>query len=762
MTSRKHPAILFFLLGAFCHMKTVNAQESGIGSNPVLQSVKDKFNLFGKGKTISLSDVQLNTEYFNTGDSAKGIGSNAIGPMRYGIYASARLHVLHIPFQLRYQAIDGLGTLMSPTTSSFYTGNFDVDAYRQLLIQKVMEQVRPDQVMPIIKSRMDEIRARYERKLANELQEIGSRMLLEKSKGLVSVETLRNLSYSDPVALRNTVFSGLSLDRYREMLAKRDELLKMKPASSLDSIAAYREAEEYIRDYNGRTEVLELVMNARKALAADPSFSELASHFPFTKEKFRQYLKNPKNLNEIIARFGQLSGIQKVFTRLTHVNLGQNPLKGGDFEFKNVLNNGLDLGMMSSKMNAALKVGKKNHVNKWMRTGLNSIVENEYSGLLGMQIARGTQGLTQQTLSVNFFNFANGPVQAGRPDSYLTSFLPNARRQDAVVTYGIGFNLGSGHNLKVDVSKSLGTYRNMLDADSGLSQKSAAASLLGSSGFANYAAALDYKGQLLKTKVDLQVSKVGLGYNNPGNFMLNRGQTRVKWGLTRDLLKRKLQVRYLGEFRQQHFDPQKRFRYHSLLSRFQGAFRMRKGNRLSVGYQRSDFRTTMPDTKLDNGGLELWQATGSFRFRWKKIPIFYTTNLNWQSLSVPSSPGLFYKTRSLLLMNNFSASLGKNVLGLTLFANISNDRDYFFNTSTYSSELSYSYRVGKLFQINSSLGYFSNLGWNNQIGTRQQISGRLLRSWDISMGFDIKRAIRTVRSDMANLMFMHATLTYRR
>ena len=106
--------------------------------------------------------------------------------------------------------------------------------------------------------------------------------------------------------------------------------------------------------------------------------------------------------------------------------------------------------------------------------------------------------------------------------------------------------------------------------------------------------------------------------------------------------------------------------------------------------------------------------------------------------------------------------VNKNVLSLLIQANVSNNKDYYFNTSFYSTELNYGYGLGKLIKLTSGLGYFANTSWNNQIGFRQQLSAQLLRNWDLSTGLDVKRAVKTIRQEMANLLFIHVSLTYRR
>jgi hypothetical protein len=115
-----------------------------------------------------------------------------------------------------------------------------------------------------------------------------------------------------------------------------------------------------------------------------------------------------------------------------------------------------------------------------------------------------------------------------------------------------------------------------------------------------------------------------------------------------------------------------------------------------------------------------------------------------------------YKSTAVLVMHSSTMTVNKNPLSLTFLLNRSNNKDYLFNTSMFSSETSYSYPVSGTIRLGNSLGYYDNTGWNKQVGVKQQVSAVLMGRLSIDVDLTYKKAVEITRPELANQIFLTA------
>ena len=98
---------------------------------------------------------------------------------------------------------------------------------------------------------------------------------------------------------------------------------------------------------------------------------------------------------------------------------------------------------------------------------------------------------------------------------------------------------------------------------------------------------------------------------------------------------------------------------------------------------------------------------------------------------------------------------------MTLLVNQSDNKDYYFNTSFVNAEIDYGYALGEKIRLNSGAGFYSNAGWNKQIGIKQQLSGTLFSKMDIDISVSYKKAVKVIREELANQVFISSSVHYR-
>lgn len=718
-----------------------------------------KVKLLTEGKFLNAGNTKFNVEYYYTHDTA-GVALGGYRSMQgildYSIYSSVSIG--NIPFTVAVDANNGFYSSSHLPFNDFYAVNFDPEKYKKLLQSQVLSKIKPELVLNTLMSRIDNIRHSYEQKLLSELSTIQQEFKQQTGELFTIPSEMTDLSKADFTSLRSSIFKDLSPEKYAELLKRLQE---MRSITTADVSAERKKVEAAVGKYEATEKMFAAFKEKKEQFESNKLVKELKSHLPFTPDKFREYLSKPGNLREVIRQHGSLSGLQNIFLSLTKLDLGQNPVQNGELNMKGLLNTGLNTAFESKKAKAGFIVGKNNNINNWLQGGLNSIVGNEYSGLTGISIGTGSNSRTEQTVSVNLFNFMNTPGMSDPLRQFQANYLANAPRQDAVVTYHSAFKLGDKHKVQVDLSKSFGSYRNQQNDDSSRFTKSAASGLLGNEGKANYAAMVNYDGEIMNTAVQVMVKKVGLGYNNPGNIFLRRGETQLQLAFGRKLLKQKLNLRYKMDYRHQQFDTEKRFVANTFSNKLQLNYRLRKNTRVGLSYQRSDYRTTSFYQANGNGLSTTLQADGSYRFALAGKKISNTSTLSLQEMNLPMSTGAAYKNTTILAVHTSSVPVGKNLLLITLMGNQSKNKEYYFNTAFVNAEAGYVYTLNKNIRLSSGSGYYYNKGWNTQLGIKQSITATLAAKLEMDINVDYKKAVQTVRPELANQLLIYSSVRYR-
>lgn len=751
--------------------KEINALSPGIGKKNPADQIKTEANnlaasglskvkLLTGGKFFNMENTGFNVSYNYSRDTtglALGGYRSLQGILDYSIYS--KVTVANIPFTADIDANQGLYTSGRPPFNDFYAFNFDPDKYRELLRSQVLSRIKPEQVLSTLMNRIDNIRHSYEQKLLNELSAVQQDFKQQTGELFTIPSEITDLSKADFTSLRASIFKDLPPEKYAGLLKRLQEI---KSTSDTPGLSEERKkVEAAIGKYETMEKMFGAFKEKKEQFENNKLVKELKSHLPFTPDKFREYLSKPGNLKDVVRQYGSLSGLQNLFLSLTKLDLGQNPVQSGELNMQGILNAGLNTSFESKKARAGFIVGHNSNVNNWLQGGLNSVVSNEYSGLTGFSIGTGTNSRTEQTVSLNLFNFMNTPGMSDPLSQFQTSYLANAPRQDAVITYHSAFKLGSKHEVQIDLSKSFGSYRNQQNEDSSRFTKSAAGGLLDNEGKANYAAMVNYDGEILNTNVQLMVKKIGLGYSNPGNIFLRRGETQFQLALGRKLLKQKMNLRYKVDYRHQQFDPEKRFIANTFSNKLQMNYRFRKNTRIGISYQRSDYRTTSFYQANGNGLSTTLQADGSYRFSLGRKKISSTSTLSLQEMSLPMSTGTDYRNTTILAVHTSSVPVGKNLLLITLMGNQSKNKEYYFNTAFVNGEAAYVYTLNNNIRLSSGAGYYYNKGWNTQLGVKQSITATLIQRLELDINVDYKKAVRTIRPELANQLLIYSSVRYR-
>ena len=725
-------------------------------SKEALSPLVSKIRLLQGKPKIALSNVNLALGYsymLDTSTVVRGM-YNKLGSM-YSYNGDYGLALSGIPFRGSVNGNNGVYNMSGTRLNDLYNINFDPQSYRELLQQEVMAKIKPDIVLGAVLKRINTIKESYQANLKNDLRRIQDKFVAKYGEDLNIPEDVTDITVTDITSLKGRLFSNVSPDAYKDETERYQNILQRASAgkdSSMMNNVLYE---------SEKAEALQKVLYWKEKYENNPTVKKLQSHLPFTPENYKAYLSQPGKLSEVINKYGSISSLQSFFLNITKLDLGQNAVENGQFSVNNLVNTGINTAFQNNKFGAGFIAGVNNNPNNWLQGGLNNFITNEYRSMTGITLGTGSSNFMNNSVSVNLFNFSN-PSWAEDPSQYLQSaYLPTIRRKDAVISFHSDVNLGAKHQVGIDLSKSFGSYQNLSAENNGEYNKNAISGMLGGEGKSNYAVAVDYKGEILFTDVQMLVRNAGLGYSNPGNMFLRRGETQLQLGLARAFFNRKLSLKYKTDFRNQHFDPDRKFTYTTFSNRVNASWKVKRNNRVGVSYQQSSYVSHLPATSAVKGNSAVIQGDGTYRIRLWQKNITNTEVITYQKMLLPSLTGDTYKSNAVLLAHTSLIPLKSNFLILSLMMNQSNNSEYYFNTSSVNSEISYSFTLLNKFQLVSGAGYFVNKGWNEQVGLKQQLTFTASQHILFDVGVDFKKAVKVIRPELANPVFVNTSVSYR-
>lgn len=734
------------------------AQQIGNMAKDAAAPLREVQQLFTDKTPVRLSKVTAEAGYnylHDTSGQALGMYKNMDGAYNYNVQVQATF--MNMPFNVGFKGTNGIYTYDQTPLSSLSKFNFDHEQYMNSIKQKLVEKVNPQLLLDATMKRVKQIEEKYSNALKGELTGIANNYKKEFQSEIKLPDGIADVNTTDVSSLRTKLFSPDVINNYNNSLTRIQQMTQGKDIKQLEKDTLYQKELANVKQYEALEKVYEKVQAWSKRFQGNEEVKKLKENLPFVTGSMKSYLNNPANIQKMASENFSMSSLQRIFMNVTKLDIGQNAVQGGNYSVTDLINTGVNTQVKTPKFGIDAIYGKNNTPNNWLQSGLTSPITNEYTSVAGVKIGSGTNSAIEQSVGLNFFNFKNSPSTKDNPDAYMQS----GARKDVVFSIHSGFTISSVHTVEFDVSKSFGSYDNQMNTSGTPVDKSSALnSLMGNNGADNYAVAVDYKGELWQSDVNVYAKKTGLGYNNPGNYLLRRGETQLGLGFARNFLKRKLSVKYSGSYRAQHFDPDKNYLFTSVNNKAQVGYKITRSDKVSVTYQRSDYTNKQPNTASVTGNNVRLQVDGAYRIWYKKKQILNNTSLSQQKMNIPVAGGENFKSNSILLTHTSSLILDKNILSITVLGNKSDSKDYYFNTSMFISEASYSYALDSKTRLTSATGYYSNYGWNRQIGASQQISTTLMDKINADVQVGYKYAVKVIRPELANQLFINASIRY--
>ena len=725
-----------------------------------LQPLHTLTKLFDGGQAMRVGTIEAEASYtyfHDTSGMMLGVMNQMSGMVGYSINGNILLQ--SIPFNASIKENNGVSTLDYTPFSNFYKFQFDRQKYLDLLKQQVMAKISPDVVAAAINNKIKAIQQKYEQMLEKDIADVQKEYQRDSKSMIVLPPGITNLSVKDMSSLQHELISESENANYAKSVERYQESLKNKQTSSpanQDSIL--KESGNGIKRYEALQKIYSKILLWKQRMESNKTLIDLKSRLPFSEGEFKKYLSDPANLQKLLGDEADLAPLQKLFSNIKTFDAGQNAVQSGDLNMQNIINTGVNTEFQNRKMDMGFIAGKNNLVNPWLQAGLTSALSNQYSSLFGLKLGTGTASPFENSLSVNFFNINN---QSSYPNSPASGLFPAVSMKNLVFSFRSKFVIAGKHNIGIEISKSLSAVQsNGLPDSLGFKSPPSSNTIGASPNIASLAGRIDYNGEIFKTKLKLLIRKVGLGYENPGNSFLRKGETEIGFGAARNFIQNKLTVKYDLDYRDQVFDPSQNYTFSTFTNKMQAAFKINKSDKIKLLYQQTAYHASFYGQPPMVGGNAMVQLDASYKLFVKRKKITSHTSLVSQQINLPMQQGTAYSSSSLLLTHTSAMQVKKGLLSVTITDNQSNNNSYYFNTSMFSSETEYSYQAGNNLRMSSGMGYYSNTGWNQQLGLKQQLSTNLNNKLSLDLQAVYKKAILVIRPELANQFFINSSVHY--
>jgi len=681
---------------------------------------------------------------------------------------SLTTHAFYLPFSLElnssYSNISHVG-FPADLRSLFSKYNFNYKQYLLEVKQQIEKKLDPNIITNVITSRLNKLKNDYSNLLKKDVDKIVSAHNSNHPFESIKLPTeIYDLDLSDINNLQYHLLFGKEYDKYIysiQQLENFNSLVNHDKVMNYHTDSMYNVYLNSIKRYEKIQEVYNKIVQARSSYQNNETVQELKKQLPFSKNNFKNYLEFPENLREVVNNHFSLKSINQIFMRISKLDIGHNAIESKDlFSPQQFMNTGLNGVYESRLFVTSISAGRNNLQNQFLSGGLLNGV-NDFDKFWGVQVKSRVSSFMEQTVSFNAFdierkNQANNILNV--PQAIQT---PSLQRKDLVATFKNVISFGNQHEINVEISKSFGSFSNSFTIDSLRIKENNLNGLLGNSGESNHALSIYYNGVVGKGNLSFFVSNVGLGYNNPGNFILRRGET--KFGINykkRFFRKEQLLLDFVTDVRNQHFDPSKNHSFNSIHIKLRVQYRINKNNRIGVTYEKENFKQQIPNTNVLSNITNRLEVNGNYTIRVNTHQLVNHTMVGQLSYQLPLFQQESNITRSNLISHNSSLLSKKKVYSINLLYNNSSNNDFFFSTSVFNTEMSLSYPISSHFSSISGIGYFVNKHWNKQVGLQQQFGAIISNKFSMDIQVSYKKAIETKRKNFADILFFNSSVKY--
>lgn len=643
---------------------------------------------------------------------------------------------LNIPFSIQQEGQWISGSGLSVMFSRSF--QFDRREYINTLRKSLGDKYNPEQFLENWNDPVELLKKQAEILLLGELNSVNQKFggLLKDKIG--SIGQIKDLMEMDSRSIAASLLDPSWVEQISQkqaLLSEWKTAIKNGRKLNLEDLA---NIENEITRYNGIKELLVVIESHKAKWKSSGLINKIRQSSLLRELKLKSIIKDPNTVIHSARQYLNLNNVQRLFLKITKLDLGRTVPSFSNLSAGNVLVNGINVQFQPNSKSFGILAGVKQAFNSVNDLPfMNGNISGGDDMLIGIFLGKGGSGQGGNNISLISYRSSNN----GRNPMALIQAAP---RSGIVLGFNKKLDLGHGGHLDLEVSKSSTRFLN--DESDSVYKKSVSSRLLGNgSFFSNLAISADYKGVFSKIKLDvgLRVRYAGIEYNNPATSFLGAGGSELTASFRKTFYKNRLTILVRNTTRQHSFGNAQSLKWTSQYLMTDIRWKFRKAQYISIRYQPSrSFRVLdgNKETVLVNDQLTL---NGLFGRKWRRLLYRSNINLSYAKMQTPFlSDTLDHLSNNLQISVAQSLSAGTKSFFLnTSFSDVSRASSFIFFNTTFLSDMGVSYLVGKV-SLSSSISYQSVKGWYQQIGIRQMASGNVGKRISLNLFVDMGKSIK--------------------
>jgi hypothetical protein len=508
--------------------------------------------------------------------------------------------VLGIPIGMQWMRQDAnTPENASRTVVSF---RFDREAYLQSLRNKIKQTIDPGDLLPV-KEALQQIGADALQKLR-----LSPRSLNDTCQGLLTAYLSQWRNRQDVVACNDKALCDtmLAAGCMHDIENMKNRLCQLEiGANSGDSISQ--------PIYDSLLRCVQLVNAINNSMEKIGSFKEAMQKVGLLHglQQAGPLWAAGDTLEAVAGSPWPVSGLQKLLLNLRQFRAGMNTVSLSPLSQYQYANVGINAAFVRKSNYLFVMAGRQK---EYSRLAGQRSADNKS---LGLRIGRGEMENDHSHFSI--FRYAQ---QEGGDRQYPVAVLPG---RTVVLAFSNQVKLDEANTLRVEVSKSAHRYNNQEDSYGGVPDTVRGA---GQHFMQQLAFTVQWKGAIPNRDLsyDLDGTRTGKGYNNPGSSFLPAGMTALNGSFKKGLLQGRLQLLASANYRAYN-EGGGHSAWRDYNFSFQGRLTLQKGQYIAVRYQPARSFRWQDNKKYAMAGSHRLQLDMNLRRRFGVVQYQHTVSL---------------------------------------------------------------------------------------------------------------------------------------
>lgn len=687
----------------------------------VKRMVEDKLNDIFK-KPVSLADGQLlfsavlENPYFS-------FGQDILSKTDF----NSTWSLVGIPLFINFR-----NERRNGVTTNNFSIQFDRDQYLSELKNKLQRNINPQRILQSVPDPLLLLKTQAQRLLSRDLSQLNEKYHNLLNQKIAQLGDLQNLFKGDIQLLKQQLITPELLSALHQKEALFDQLRTKKNIGQTIDTMQYQSLENSILELKGVQEIVSKIEEHKKSWESSGLLTKIRQCDILKSLEVNKILSDPSIISSMARQELSLNGLQKLFLKLNRLRIGENTLSSSSLSFQNFLNNGSWAEFVNHGKSALFFIGNG--------SDNRSIYDLPFANTaFGNSMAKSIQ-LGKSNSLTGSTNVSVATIDQGFDIAGLPSI--NDFRHTTVITINRKFLVGPYGNITAEISKSISAYNSDANKPAIVSNMS---KLLSSEDMgSNTSVILNYRDELPKYDVSyqLKLTKIGTGYDNPGNPFLNSGTQGIDLSVRKKLFKNKLLLSLSSNIKELSTNTRTDNKWQTMYSVLDLRFNMKKGQFISIRYLPTsmDRFDSLGKTRVTT--FNRLAIDGNVIRKIGQINYSNYFNLSYQKNQYEGG-GLMTGNTSLEFIANQNIIIGSKVVYWSIQLNQSIDKSaLIYYNSSLNSEIGSSYSIGKIVQATTGIAYNEVTDWYKQLALRQSISMRWKERFDLSFFLDVRKNLQ--------------------